>query len=172
MLWEDEVAGAVAHWGPVYGITIDPALVHAIIERESAHGQAPAYVAGGGVVNEPNGHKSYGPMQVYDTTIHDLNSTLDPNALAQSPALGIWYGTHYLAILIKKFPRDLARAVAAYNTGPGNAVRNQAGNFPNQSYVDFVLSFLKRNPVASVVPMLVLAGAVWFVLSRQRKRAA
>jgi soluble lytic murein transglycosylase-like protein len=174
MVWDAEVSKAVAHWGPAYGVTIDPALVHGILERESAHGRAPAYVAGGGVVAEPGGHRSYGPMQVYDDTVRTLNATLDPVALAKSPALGIWYGVHYLAGLLQRFPGDTARAIAAYNAGPGNAARDGSGRFRNQSYVDAVMGFWKRyrGAVATGVPVLAIAAALAFMVLRSRRRAA
>lgn len=175
--WDAEVKSAAAHWGPVYGVTVDPALVHAIIERESAHGTAPLYVSTGGVVPEPGGHHSAGPMQVYDTTLQGMNATLDLSALAKSPALGIWYGTHELARLLKLFPGDTARAVAAYNAGAGNSSRNASGKFVNQSYVDAVVGFwnkyrgLVEGAAVSVLPMLLLAAGVVYVMS-QRRRAA
>lgn len=174
MVWDSEVGKAVAHWGPVYGLSIDPALVHGIIERETAHGAAPGYIRGGGVVAEPGGHHSYGPMQVYDDTVHAMNSTLDPTALAQSPALGIWYGVHYLGHLLQQFKGDTAAAIAAYNAGPGNAKRNAAGKFPNQGYVDAVLGFWNqyRGAVAVGLPVIALAAAVVFMVMRPRRRAA
>lgn len=173
MRWETEVASAASHWGRQYGIAIDPVLVHAIIERESGHGLAPNYIRYGGVVPEPGGHTSYGPMQVYDDTVKTMNATLDPRALAQSPALGIWYGTHYLATLLKRFGSDTARAIAAYNAGPGAASRNAAGKFPNQSYVDFVLSVWNRyrGAVVSIAPLLLAAGVAAVMLSRRRRAA-
>jgi hypothetical protein len=150
-------------------------LVHAIIERESAHGLAPNYILNGGVVPEPGGHHSGGPMQVYDDTLRGMNATLSLSALAQSPAVGIWYGTHELARLLKLFPGDTVRAVSAYNTGSGNANRDARGKFPNQSYVDAVVGFWNkyRGPIAaSIVPALLLAAGVWFVMSRARRQRA
>jgi hypothetical protein len=172
--WETEVNSAAAHWSKVYGIAIDPGLVHAIIERESNHGQAPAYVANHGIVPEPGGHHSAGPMQVYDDTLKGMNPTLELRALADSPGLGIWYGTRELGRLLKLFPGDTARAVAAYNAGSGNTRRNGAGQFINQGYVDSVLSFWNRNKgaVASMLPALLLAAvALWF-MSRASRRTA
>jgi soluble lytic murein transglycosylase-like protein len=175
--WDAEVEKAVAHWGPVYGISVDPALVHAVIERESGHGMAPNYILHGGVVPEPGGHYSAGPMQVYDDTLKRMNATLDLSALAQSPAVGIWYGTHELARLLALFPGDTTRAIAAYNAGSGNANRNAQGRFPNQSYVDAVVGFWNKyrgaigTAAASIVPALVLALGIWFLWSRSRRRA-
>jgi soluble lytic murein transglycosylase-like protein len=175
MVWQDEVEKAASHWGPYYGVAIDPALVHAIIERESGHGQAANYVKYRGVVPESGGHFSFGPMQVYDDTVRTVLKLGFPGAdLASHPNLGIWYGTKYFAMLVKQFAGDTARAVAAYNAGPGNSSRNAAGKFVNQSYVDAVLGFWKRykGAVASLVPALVLAAFVfWFLAARRRATA-
>ena len=166
-MWDQFVASAAAHWSKQYRVAIDPNLVHAIIERESRHGRDQNYLANGSVVPEPGGHYSYGPMQVYDDTVRDLNPTLDPRALALSPGLGIWYGTHYLAKMLDRFGADTERAIAAYNSGPGNAVR-YGGVFRNQGYVNDVLAFWKANRV-SILPALLVAGAVYLVA---RRRAA
>jgi hypothetical protein len=176
VLWDDAVRKAAAHWGREYGVTIDPALVHAIIERESAHGQAPNYIRNRGIVPESGGHVSYGPMQIYDDTARTvLKLTFPFEGLASHPDLGIWYGVKYFASLLQRFKGDVERAVSGYNAGPGNAVRSSAtGQFPNQSYVDFVKGFWQRHrgQVVSLVPVLVLAGVVWFLSSRRARRAA
>jgi soluble lytic murein transglycosylase-like protein len=173
--WDDEVRKAAAHWGPFYWVAIDPALVHAVIERESRHGMDPNYILRGGVIPEPGGHYSGGPMQVYDDTLKGMNATLSLSALAQSPAVGIWYGTRELARLLRLFPGDTARAIAGYNAGAGNARRNAAGKFPNQGYVDAVMGFWNkyRGLVgASIVPALLLAAGAWYVLSRMKRQRA
>lgn len=172
--WDAEVRAAAQHWGPVYGVTVDPALIHALIERESAHGMAPWYLANHGVVPEPKGHYSGGPMQVYDDTLKRYNPTLELKALAESPALGIWYGTREAARLLSVFPGDTTRAIASYNAGQGNSSRNAAGKFVNQPYVDAVLGFWRqyRGAVVSALPALALAAGVVWMLSRPRRRAA
>lgn len=175
MNWDKEVNQAAAHWAKALGVAIDPALVHAVIERESGHGQAPNYVANHGVVPEPGGHHSYGPMQLYDDTIATMGLGIRPEDLASHPQLGIWYGVKWLGGLLQKFRGDTAAAISAYNAGAGNAKRSSTGKFPNQGYVDFVLSFWNRNKglVASVVPVVLLAaGLVWFLMLRGRRRAA
>lgn len=173
-MWDDWVNKAASHWGREYGITIDPGLVHAILERESRHGQDPNYKRHKGVVPEPGGRYSYGPMMVLGDTVKTLNATLDPRALAQSPALGVWYGTHYLAKQLKRFGPDIDRAIAAYNAGPGNAVRGAGGLFPNQKYVDFVRSVWKTvrtGGAAKLLPFVVVAAAAIFLASRRRRAA-
>lgn len=171
VIWDDAVRSAAAHWGSAYGVTVDPALIHGIIERESRHGQDPRYLLYHGVVPEPGGHVSYGPMQVYDDTVDTLvgGSGLTGEDFASHPELGIWWGTKYFAKLLHDFGGDTARAVAGYNAGPGRANRDAAGNFPNQSYVDAVLSFWQRYKVAvaSILPVLVIAGLVVVWLMRR-----
>lgn len=168
MVWDAEVRGAAAHWGPLYGVQIDPALVHAILQRESAHGTAPNYVRNHGIVPEPGGHVSYGPMQVYDDTVTSVLKLPFPGRdLASHPELGIWYGTKYLATLLKRFAGDVDRAVAAYNAGPGNAVRSAAGTFPNQPYVNAVRAFAADYRAPNIVPVLTLAAVVMWMLSQR-----
>jgi soluble lytic murein transglycosylase-like protein len=163
MKYDAEVAAAIARWGPSYGVAIDPHLVHAIIQQESSHG-AKLQTA------ESKGRMSYGPMMVLDSTAVALGAS-DPAAL-KDPATGIWYGVKYLAGLMARFPGDTARAISAYNTGPGNAVRNSAGRFPNQSYVDSVTGWWKvyGYAVAGGVSSLGLVAFALFLWSRLRKR--
>ncbi len=166
MKYDAEVAQAVAHWGPHYGIAIDPALVHAVIQRESTHGAKLSAA-------EPGGHWSYGPMMVYDDTAHAYGIS-DPSLL-KDPALGIWYGVRYLGQQLKTFWGDTARAVSAYNAGPGNAVRNRTTDrFPNQPYVDAVLSFWNRYKGAvtgGAAALVIVGGLTWYLLARRRRAA-
>jgi soluble lytic murein transglycosylase-like protein len=170
MRWDAEVLAAVNQAGRLYGLSPDPALVHAVIEKETIHGALP--ITG---TLEPDRHYSYGPMQVKDTTAA-MHGILDPKTLAV-PSIGIRIGTFELTRLLKLFPGDTARAVAAYNAGPGNARRNAAGNFPNQSYVNAVLGFWARfKSVASqaappVLGLIALAALAWWILGRPRRLA-
>jgi len=170
--WDDSVRSAAKHWGQLYGITIDPGLVHGILERESRHGTDPNYVRNRGIVPEPNGHHSYGPMQVYDATLPDVinpGSGLTGPDLASHPELGIWYGTRYLAGLIKRFGPDTLAAISAYNAGPARARRDSRGHFPNQSYVDAVVGFWQgHRGLAMSLPIVLLAGAAAWYFSRRR----
>jgi len=171
MRWDKEVVAAVHQAGRRYGVSPDPALVHALIEKETIHGALP--ITG---TREPNGHYSYGPMQVQDTTAA-MHGITDPKSLAV-PSIGIRIGTFELARLLRLFPGDTARAVAAYNAGPGNARRNVAGHFPNQSYVDAVLGFWARfqrvvTAAAPAAGATILAAIVlWFLFARRRRRLA
>jgi soluble lytic murein transglycosylase-like protein len=137
MTYDAEVTAAVAQAMTLYGVTVDPALVHAVIEQETRHGALK--ITG---TLEPNGHYSYGPMQVQDTT-GAMHGITDPSTMAV-PSIGIRIGTYELARLMKLYPGDTARAVAAYNAGAGNSARTSSGTFVNQSYVDKVLAFWKQ----------------------------
>jgi len=170
--WDPEVSAAANQALAHYGIAVDKALIHAVIEKETLHGALP--ITG---TREPNGHYSYGPMQVMDSTAaqHGIN---DPTTLA-IPSIGIRIGTFELARLLKLFPGDTPRAIAAYNAGAGNAARNSAGLFFNQSYVNAVLGFWNQfrtalGPAASAsapVVLVLAAAAAWFILSRPRRLA-
>lgn len=167
--YDAEVSAAVAHWAPAYGIAIDPALVHAVIEAESSHGAKLESA-------EPGGRRSYGPMMVLDSTATSVLGVADPTTL-KNPATGIWYGVQYLGSLIRWAGGDINRAVSAYNTGKGNAKLNAAGAYPNQAYVVRVLGYWNRfkRAVASAAPvavplLLILIGVV-FVATRRRRAA-
>jgi soluble lytic murein transglycosylase-like protein len=170
MKWDAEVSAAVNQARRIYGTAPDPALVHAVIERETIHGALP--ITG---TLEPDGHYSYGPMQVKDTT-GAMHGVTDPRTLA-TPSIGIRIGTFELTRLLKRFPGDTARAVSAYNAGPGNARRSAAtGRFPNQPYVDAVLGFWARfkqiaTASAPAVGVLAIAVLAWWFLSRSRRLA-
>lgn len=166
MKYDAEVSRAIAKWQPVYGVTIPPELVHAIIEKESTHG---LYLQ----TDETKKRRSYGPMMVLDTTATSVLGVADPASL-KDPARGIWYGVQYLAQLLKRFPGDVARAVSAYNAGPGNAKLSTAGKYPNQDYVNKVLAFWKRyrGAVVAVAPAAALLLIGGLLLFSARRRAA
>lgn len=160
------MSAAVAAASRLYGLRPDPALVHAVIERETLHGRLP--ITG---TREPNGHYSYGPMQVQDSTAA-RHGIMDPKTLT-TPSLGIRIGTFELARLLRMFPGDTARAVAAYNAGPGNALRRATGRFVNQDYVDAVLGFWQRFKTVAVASapaagLIALAAIVWWWSRRRR----
>jgi len=165
MRWDAEVLAAVSQARRLYGLRPDPALVHAVIERETIHGALP--ITG---TREPDGHYSYGPMQVKDSTA-TMHGVRDPRTLAV-PSIGIRIGTFELARLLRLFPGDTARAVAAYNAGAGNSSRRASGRFVNQPYVDAVLSFWQRfksiaGGAAPAAGLLALV-ALWFWSRRRR----
>lgn len=172
MLYDAEVNAAVVQAGNLYAVAPDSALVQAIIEKETRH--RPYSTQG---TLEPNGHRSYGPMQVEDITAA-RHGIADPSTLNVA-SIGIRIGTFELARLLSAYPGDAERAVAAYNAGQGNAYRDDvSGDFPNQSYVDEVMGFWDqyRVPItvaASAVLPLVLGGILLlFLLPRRRRRLA
>lgn len=167
MKWEKEVSAAINQARRLYARVPDPALVHAVIERETIHGALP--ITG---TREPNGHYSYGPMQVLDTT-GNMHGISEPSSMA-IPSLGIRIGTFELSRLLTLFPNDAARAIAAYNAGSGNSARNAAGRFVNQPYVDAVLSFWNRYKGGAVAatPVLALVAAAILVMLMGRRRLA
>lgn len=160
MRYEREVDRAVAHWGPVYGVEIDPALIHAIIQKESSHGAAL-------VSSESRGRKSYGPMMVLDSTARELGAS-NPAALS-NPALGIWYGVKYFARLLRQHRGNVVRAVHAYNGWGSDPVSDR----PN-AYVSAVLGFWRayRTHAGVSVPatVILVIGAIY--LATRRRRAA
>lgn len=166
MKWDAEVAAAVNQARTMYGVSVDPALVHAVIEQETRHGALP--ITG---TLEPNGHTSYGPMQVMDTT-GAMHGITDPSTMAV-PSIGIRIGTYELARLINLFAGDTPRAVAAYNAGSGNADRSDDGTFVNQPYVNAVLSFWQRyrGGLMSGAAAGVLALLAFFLFRALRRRS-
>lgn len=172
MLWDDAVRAAAEHWGQYYGVTIDPALVHGVMQQESWHGTHPRYVKHRGIVPEPGGHVSYGPMQVYDTTAKEIAAGIPPARLAAEPALGIWYGVKYLGRQLQRYGGDAAHAAAAYNAG--SVRRTTSGKYINQGYVDAVLRFWKQYAtvaplmVGPAVPIALAAFVAWLMMAKQR----
>lgn len=163
MKWDAEVAQAIRKWSPVFGVTIDPALVHAVIQKESSHVKL--------VTDEAGGHHSYGPMMVYDTTAAGLGIA-DPTTL-KDPATGIWWGVHELADRLRRYPGDTPRAIATYNAF--SAQRNAAGRFPNQPYVDVVLGWWKvygGGAAGAGAAILGLVVGVFLLLRARRRRGS
>ena len=170
MKWDAEVSAAVAAAGRRYARVPDAALVHAVIEKETRHGALP--ISG---TREPNGHYSYGPMQVEDTTAA-MHGVTDPTSLA-IPSLGIRVGTFELSRLLTLFGGDTARAVSGYNAGAGNARPNAVtGDYPNQSYVDAVLGFWQQyggavTAGAGIGLALAVAAGAYLLMARRRRAA-
>lgn len=161
MAFEREVDAAIAQWGPAFGVRISAPLVHGIIEKESANGRY-------STTAEPGGQISRGPMMVLDSTAIDMGAG-DPSTL-EDPAVGIWYGVKYLASLLQRFQGNISRAVSAYNAGPGNAVPNAQGSYPNQAYVNDVFAFAQRYSMIAVPAAIALFLLGMFLLAQRRPR--
>jgi hypothetical protein len=108
---------------------LDPALIAAIISRESGGDYAAR-----GAVGE------YGLMQLRPSTAQWLGFSGDPDLL-YNPAENIRYGSQYLRYQLDRYAETadpLSFAVSAYNAGTA-AVKK--GSFTNQEYVDSVVKY-------------------------------
>jgi soluble lytic murein transglycosylase-like protein len=118
--YADEIASAAHEAG------VDPALVHAVIQVESAY-RADAVSAKGAL----------GLMQVMPDTARRFG-VQD----ASEPKANLKAGTRYLRVLLDLFDQRIELALAAYNAGEG-AVLRYAGNIPpypeTQRYVPAVM---------------------------------
>jgi soluble lytic murein transglycosylase-like protein len=156
------IALAARTWGGVYGVTLKPELVRAIVLEESG-GDTLA------VRREPDGRISRGLMQVLEGTARDMG--LDNPKLLHEPAIGISYGVRYLARQLQRYRGNVAAAVAAYNAG--RAVRLASGQWKNQGYVSRVLSRLGGAGAAAGAGLVALgAAALLFILLSKRKAHA
>lgn len=122
--YADIIQAAAAHHN------LDPALIAAVIEQESAF--KPDAISRAGAM---------GLMQIMPGTAADLG-LMQP----YSPAANIEAGTHYLAWLLDRYDGNLELALAAYNAGPGRVDRchciPQNGETPG--YVVNVLAAAER----------------------------
>lgn len=111
---------------------VDPRLLHAVIQAESAYN--PSAVSSAGAV---------GLMQLMPATAarFGVNDRYDPMQNLEG-------GTRYLKYLLQLFNSDLRLAVAAYNAGENAVMRNHNSIPPyaeTRHYVSEVLS-LQQNP--------------------------
>lgn len=117
---------------------IDPALLKALIRQESGFDPAAGSPAG-----------AQGLTQLMPATAASLGVT-DPH----DPAQSIEGGARYLRAQLDAFGGDEAKALAAYNAGPG-AVRRYGGVPPyaeTQAYVQRVLGYAAAYRTAAPTP--------------------
>ena len=119
---------------------IDPAILHGLIQQESAF--------------DPNSQSSAGASGLTQLMPGTASSMGVANPL--NPAESIEGGARYLSQLMSEFGGNTTDALAAYNAGPG-AVKQYGGVPPyaeTQSYVSKVLgyaeSYRQASPTASV----------------------
>jgi soluble lytic murein transglycosylase-like protein len=122
--FENLIASSAAQWH------VDKALVKAIVANESAFDPNATSPAG-----------AQGLMQLEPATAAELGVTD-----AYDPRQNIAGGTRYIRGLLDRFHGDAARAVAAYNAGPGT-VEKYGGVPPyaeTRAYVENVLESYRR----------------------------
>ncbi len=128
---------------------VDPVLVRAVIQVESAFDARCVSNRGARGLMQlmPETAKQYGVRRIFD------------------PDENIHGGVHYLSDLLRLFPNDLPRTLAAYNAGE-NAVFKYAGIPPyteTMTYVKRALTVYYGSPYGQ---------ATWFAGSRQNKKLA
>jgi len=128
---------------------IDPVLVRAVIQVESSFD--PRCVSHRG---------AKGLMQLMPETAerYGVKSIFDPEQ-------NIGGGVHYLSDLLQMFPRDLPRALAAYNAGE-NAVLKYAGIPP----YDETMTYVKR--ALTVYYGAPYGQATWFPAGKGERKLA
>lgn len=115
-----------------YRHQVDPRLVHAVIQTESAYNAGAVSSAG-----------AVGLMQLMPDTArrYGVDDRRDPDQNVDG-------GTHYLRDLIQMFSPNLALAVAAYNAGEGAVIKYNYSIPPypeTQNYVKQVLAAYNRS---------------------------
>ncbi len=112
--------------------TLEPKLIRAVIAQESAYRACAV---------SPKG--AQGLMQLMPETAHELGVD-DPF----DPRQNVDAGARYLKQLLDKYSGNLARALGAYNAGPGAV--DQAGGIPDiretQEYVKAILQRMNASP--------------------------
>lgn len=132
--WMPQITAAAQKYG------VDPLLAAAVVDVES--GGDPKAVSKAG---------ARGLMQLMPGTAGDLGvqDSFDPEQ-------NIDGGVRYLAQQLKRFGGDTAKALAAYNAGPGGVPKS--GPLPNQGYVDKVMGRYQVNANPQVSARLAIRG--------------
>ena len=110
-----EISTAIVDYGNQYNVP--NSLIIAVIRQESNFDIKAVSSAG-----------AKGLIQILPSTAEDIKVWLNkPYYDAFKPSQNIQFGVYYLGKLLNMFPKDISKAVMAYNTGPGNVIRFQAG---------------------------------------------
>jgi soluble lytic murein transglycosylase len=110
---------------------LDPLLIYALIRQESLFES-----------NALSSAAARGLMQVIPATGREIAGQLNwpPNYSTQDlnkPAVSVRFGVYYLSRQVKGFDGDLVAALAAYNAGPGRALRwREAGGGDPDFFVE------------------------------------
>lgn len=127
--WRQSFDGIVEDAARRYGV--DPALIRAVIQAESAGDPSAVSPAG-----------AQGLMQLMPETARELGVT-DPF----DPEQNIMAGTRYLRMLLDRYGGDVRLALEAYNRGMGSLERDPA-NTPAETrqYIARIERLLRRDP--------------------------
>ncbi|MFH1610144.1 MAG: transglycosylase SLT domain-containing protein, partial [Candidatus Bipolaricaulota bacterium] len=134
---------AVIRWSSAYGV--DPYLVLAVMREESGFSSTAV-----------SSSDARGLMQLLPSTARwiaeeKLKVPYREADLAR-PEVNIQLGTWYLGYLLREFAGDTAKAVAAYNGGPGNLQRWTAGGIASPGDLPALLRFTEtREYLAKVL---------------------
>ena len=138
LLYPTYFAELVLHHAQEFGL--DPLLVFSLIRQESLF---EPFAVSSAAAN--------GLMQVIPSTGREINADLKwpPNyttADLQKPYVSVRFGSHYLARQRRFFDGDLYAALAAYNGGPGNALRwkERSGGDPDAFFMAITFDETQR----------------------------
>ncbi len=119
---------------------LDPLLIFSLIRQESLF---EPFAVSGAAAN--------GLMQVIPSTGREIQSDLNwppsyTTADLQKPYVSVRFGSHYLAKQRRFFGGDLYAAIAAYNGGPGNALRwrERSGGDPDAFFMAITFDETQR----------------------------